>query len=319
MDPTMPPWTLIRPAVVAALLAFIVTIAASDVCAHEEYAAATGRQCGFCHLDPSGGGELTDAGKGYRLAMGAAGGVVETAPGAGAGKAVRGVVRLVCGYLHLLTAIFWFGTILYVHLILKPAYASRGLPRGEVKVGLVSMAIMGLTGAGLMAYRVPNLDYLLTTRFGLLLLAKIALFLVMVASALFVVLVLGPRLKRQKGMVVANTGDMTLEQLGHGDGQEGRPAYVAYQGKVYDVSDSPLWVGGVHMGRHRPGADLTAYLSQAPHGEEKILSMPQIGELVAGGRTDFRDRSERVFYSMAYMNLGCVFLIIFIVAMWRWG
>jgi len=37
--------------------------------------------------------------------------------------------RLAVGYIHFLTAIFWFGTILYVHLILKPTYAVGGLPR----------------------------------------------------------------------------------------------------------------------------------------------------------------------------------------------
>jgi len=30
--------------------------------------------------------------------------------------------------------VMWFGTILYVHLLLKPAYAARGLPRGVLLV-----------------------------------------------------------------------------------------------------------------------------------------------------------------------------------------
>ena len=44
-------------------------------------------------------------------------------------------VRFAAGFLHLLTAVMWFGTILYVHLLPKPAYASRGLPRGGLIVG----------------------------------------------------------------------------------------------------------------------------------------------------------------------------------------
>lgn len=56
------------------------------------------------------------------------------------------LVRLAAGYVHLLVGILWFGTILYVHLILKPAYAAHGLPKGEVKVGLFSMAVMAATG-----------------------------------------------------------------------------------------------------------------------------------------------------------------------------
>ena len=88
--------------------------------------------------------------------------------------------RLFIGYLHILTGIFWFGTILYVHLILKPAYAAHGPPRGEVRVGLVSMAIMGITGTLLTVYRIPSLSVLYKSRFGILLLFKIALFLMMV-------------------------------------------------------------------------------------------------------------------------------------------
>jgi hypothetical protein len=40
----------------------------------------------------------------------------------------------------------WFGTILYVHLLLKPAYASHGLPRGELIVGWGSIALIAVTG-----------------------------------------------------------------------------------------------------------------------------------------------------------------------------
>jgi len=43
-----------------------------------------------------------------------------------------------------------------VHLVLKPAYASKGLPSGEVKVGLVSMAVMAITGSVLTYYKVST-------------------------------------------------------------------------------------------------------------------------------------------------------------------
>ena len=40
----------------------------------------------------------------------------------------------------------WFGTILYVHLLLKPAYAARGLPRGELMLGWTCIVMMAITG-----------------------------------------------------------------------------------------------------------------------------------------------------------------------------
>jgi predicted heme/steroid binding protein len=227
-------------------------------------------------------------------------------------------VRLFFGYLHIVTAFMWFGTILYVHLVLKPAYASQGLPRGEVRVGLASMAIMAVSGAVLTWFKIDSWGQLVSSRFGILLLAKIGIFSVMVVSALYVVLLIGPKLKRKTTTAVPESGDFSPAELAGFDGGDGRPAYIAYQGKVYDAGASKLWKNGSHMKRHQAGIDLTAMLSQAPHGEDKVLALPEVGRLV-GRKTPDRDQSRRrVFYFMAYMNLGLVFLITLILALWRW-
>jgi predicted heme/steroid binding protein len=243
---------------------------------------------------------------------------VSTANGS-AGKAVpTNIFRFVVGYLHILFGFFWFGTILYVHLILKPAYASRGLPRGEVKLGLVSMVVMGVTGVILFSYRVPDPSILLSTRFGVLLLIKITLYLIMVCSALFAVFVLGPRLRRkrvQEGTI--GDGALTLEQLAQFDGKDDRKAYFAYQGDIYDATGSPLWKNGNHMGRHQAGGDLTEVLSQAPHGEDKIKAMKVVDSLFVDEKQEMSP-PQKVFYTMAYMNLGFVLLIILVLACWRW-
>ena len=104
--------------------------------ATEEYARQTGLACAACHLDPGGGGELTATGKAFSQRQQA-----QSQPRQMTTAAK--VFRLAVGYLHMLTAILWFGTILYVHLVLKPAYAAGGLPRGEVRVGVLSMLVMG--------------------------------------------------------------------------------------------------------------------------------------------------------------------------------
>ncbi|MEJ2499686.1 MAG: cytochrome b5 domain-containing protein [Campylobacterales bacterium] len=72
---------------------------------------------------------------------------------------------------------------------------------------------------------------------------------------------------------------MTLRELKAFDGRGGQPAYIAYKGKVYDVTQSPLWQEGDHEGLHRAGTDLTEMLAGAPHGEEVFERYPVVGTL----------------------------------------
>ncbi len=65
------------------------------------------------------------------------------------------------------------------------------------------------------------------------------------------------------------------------NGLNGRPAYVAVSGKIYDVSASPLWRGGDHQGMHQAGQDLTEELKKAPHVRAVIERFPVVGELEA--------------------------------------
>ncbi|MDD2542721.1 MAG: cytochrome b5 domain-containing protein [Desulfuromonadaceae bacterium] len=281
--------------------------------ATEEYAKQTGQSCSVCHLDPHGGGELTPAGKSFAESRHAKTANPEK------GIFVRGF-RLVIGYIHFLTGIFWFGTILYVHLILKPAYAASGLPRGEQRVGVISMIVMGITGSILTYYRISSFDSLFHTHFGILLFIKICLYLVMVLSAIFVISVIGPKLKAKKKepALSAAANELTLEDLAACDGHDGRPAYFAFEGKIYDATQSSLWKQGVHMGRHNAGNDLTKALNDAPHGREKVTAMTPVGELVADSLRK-APLHERVFFFMAHMNLTIVFIIVLILALWRWG
>lgn len=75
---------------------------------------------------------------------------------------------------------------------------------------------------------------------------------------------------------------MTREELKAHDGKGTAPAYIAYGGKVYDVSKSQRWPGGTHMARHQAGDDLTDVLRLAPHGEEMLARLSAVGELEAG-------------------------------------
>jgi predicted heme/steroid binding protein/uncharacterized membrane protein len=72
----------------------------------------------------------------------------------------------------------------------------------------------------------------------------------------------------------------TPEDLAAHKGAEGRPVYIAFRSRVYDVSGSALWEGGRHMDRHEAGADLTGEFDKAPHDEEVFERYPQVGVMV---------------------------------------
>jgi len=71
----------------------------------------------------------------------------------------------------------------------------------------------------------------------------------------------------------------TKAELGQYNGKNAMPIFVAYQGKVYDVSISFLWKKGKHQVLHKAGLDLTEDLKVAPHGAEMLEKFPVVGIL----------------------------------------
>ena len=69
---------------------------------------------------------------------------------------------------------------------------------------------------------------------------------------------------------------ISASELRRRDGSRGA-AWVACRGFVYDVSDSPLWRGGLHRDLHWAGQDLSAELEDAPHGIESVERCPRVG------------------------------------------
>ncbi len=82
--------------------------------------------------------------------------------------------------------------------------------------------------------------------------------------------------------------EFTLEELSSFNGKDSRPVYIALQGKVYDVSQSPLWSKGLHMNRHPAGKDLAGEISAAPHGTEVLERYPQVGVLKKGAPEELK-------------------------------
>jgi predicted heme/steroid binding protein len=279
-----------------------------------EYSARTGQSCKTCHIEAQGGA-LTGEGLQYA----ASGYVWPPRGGYRVLGPIRKPVRLLIGYLHLSASFIWFGAILYVHILLRPGYALRGLPRGEVFMGLVSMGVVGTTGVFLTLSRVRGLEVLTGSPWGMILSVKSLLYALMVGTALAAVFFLGPRLKR--GMTrtsrMPEDGVFDPQSLSSFDGKEGRKAFIAYKDRAYDVTGLRLWKTGTHM-KHLAGSDLTEALPRAPHGEEKLEPLKTVGSFDES-RKPPRTTAQKAFYVIAYLNLSLVFLVLFVLALWRWG
>jgi predicted heme/steroid binding protein len=280
-----------------------------------EYSERSEQGCLTCHIDEEGGGgKLTTKG----LEFAASGYEWPPTGGYRVLGPIRKSVRLGIGLIHIIAAFLWFGTILYVHLMLRPGYAERGLPRGEVILGLISMIVVGISGILLTISRVRSVDVLYLSQWGQILSLKIIFYLIMISSALFTVLFIGPKLR--KGKIKANIPDnktfdpLTLQAF---DGESGSRAFVAYKGKIYDMTALKLWKNGIHM-KHRAGRDLTDFIAKAPHGEEKLKSLNIVGTYDASLKPP-KTFAQKAFYVVAYMNLAIVFIVLFIISYWRWG
>jgi len=71
--------------------------------------------------------------------------------------------------------------------------------------------------------------------------------------------------------------EYTLKELAEYNGENGT-AYVAYQGQVYNVSDSDIWKNGTHKGCNA-GTDLTGKIDKTPHGAKILKGYPVVGTL----------------------------------------
>jgi predicted heme/steroid binding protein len=78
---------------------------------------------------------------------------------------------------------------------------------------------------------------------------------------------------------MAENRTFTKVELAENNGKNGKPAYVAYKGTVYDVTESYQWLDGDHLG-HEAGQDLTESMEIAPHADDVMERMKKIGTLV---------------------------------------
>lgn len=267
-----------------------------------QYSAETGRDCTYCHRGT--GGPLTPAGEafraaGYRLPGSADGDGGVPAPILGLPGWLHDLLR----WLHLLAGFAWLGAIIFVHVVQTPRVAEAGIPTRYLKLAWPSIIALWLTGVLLAAGDIVAVSDLLETRWGNLLITKVALYALLVLVAGFVTLVLGPRVKRLAAPV-------DLPRIQEGLREQGRIS-VSFEGAVYDVTESKLWRDGVHVKRHLAYQDLTGHMGGAPHGPDVLARFPRVA-----GRRPGHPAPVRMLFALAYGNLAIVLAILFVMAVW---
>ena len=73
--------------------------------------------------------------------------------------------------------------------------------------------------------------------------------------------------------------EFTKQQLALRNGQDREEIWIAYEGVIYDVTNSRLWRSGKHY-EHWAGQDLTEELSDAPHDTKVFKKFEVIGNLI---------------------------------------
>ncbi|MFC1725449.1 DUF2231 domain-containing protein [candidate division KSB1 bacterium] len=69
----------------------------------------------------------------------------------------------------------------------------------------------------------------------------------------------------------------TYKELHNEKDENGNHILIAFDGKVYDISQSKMWKNGMHMNKHEAGIDLTKEIKAAPHDAVVMEKVKQVG------------------------------------------
>ncbi len=261
--------------------------------ATEEYARDSGKNCIACHENSAGGGKLNLDGQFYLNRI-----LREDAIGP-AKSMYQPWLRISIGFLHMLAGVFWIGSMLYILLLAKTPYALRGPVKNEIRYVLITIILIGLTGTYLMFQRYPAFENLVDFWSSRLLILKIGLYLLMIVLSAILYGFIIPHLRKKAAPAAdRHIGKaITIKDLRLFDGRYNRPAYIGYMGKIYNVTPSRYWSNGEHFFRHYAGQDLTSFLKDAPHGEENILHMTLVGEIMEKQKINAHWVASLAFYT----------------------
>jgi len=291
-------------------------LAPGNAAARPEFAQFTGNPCSGCHFSPQGGGPLKPAGEEFKQQLKDLN--IPIDPDLRISTRQR-LLHITLYLIHIPFGVAWVGLFLYTF---GPALRKRSLtlPRGPYMRKIAySTVVVAVTGPLMVLTRMKMVPGLFSTRFGLLLLVKIAAVLILLTSTMALLwhttVVLARRYKRlAKSLDKGSELELTPDDLLLFSGSEKRKALVAIEGKVYNVTGRNLWRKGIHPGGHHAGHDLTGDFAKAPHGKEVFDRVTPVGRVVEPAASSRKGPlSWAVLPGMAASGV-----ILMVVALWRW-
>lgn len=74
--------------------------------------------------------------------------------------------------------------------------------------------------------------------------------------------------------------EFTIEELAEYNGKDGKPAYIAVDGVVYNVTNASPWKDGEHNGFEAGKVLSDEIKNSSPHGISKLRGLPEVGTIV---------------------------------------
>jgi predicted heme/steroid binding protein len=291
-------------------------LAPGNAAARPEFAQFTGNPCSACHLSPQGGGPLKPEGEKFKKSLKDLDIPIDPYLRISTGQKLLYIFLYL---LHIPFGVAWVGLFLYTF---GPALRKRSLfipPRPYIRQIIYGAIVVLVTGPLMVVFRMKMVPGLFTTRFGLLLLIKIAAVLGLLSATVallwFSTVLLTRRYKRlARSLDKGSEIDLTPDDLLLFSGREKRKALVAIDGRIYDVTSRNLWRKGIHPGGHHAGHDLTSAFTGAPHGKEVFERVTPVGKVIA---PDTPPRRGPMSWA-AILGVTASGVILTVVALWKW-
>lgn len=302
----------------AALLLLPVTLILSPETAQArpEFAQLTGQPCSHCHISPLGGGPRNENGMAFQEGLGKLD--IELDPKLRLSSGQK-LLHILLWLVHIPFGVGWVGMFFLAFL---PSIRTHKLvipSRQYIRQMIYGMMVIAVSGPTIVYFKMKMMPDLFGTRFGLLLMVKIAAALGLFAATIILIwhtTVLLAKRYRELSANLESGQEMELdpEDLALFDGSEKRKALVGVDGKLFDVTGRNLWRKGIHPGGHRAGTDLTDAFAEAPHGKEVFDRVTPVGRLLSK-----RSEGKRPSPGWAVIvGMVASTIIVLVVVLWRW-